>query len=405
LRGALLFTLLVTLAVLIVLLAADYFRVDEVRVPDVVGSDLGEARRALTALGFEVSTFTEEAPAAPAGSVTSQTPEAGSVVRRGRGVSLGVSASPASAEVPGLVGRTQAEATQLLEAAELPLGSVRYRHAEAPEGTVLEQTPEVGTDADGVQRVSLTVSRGPRPERVVLPSVVGMRPERARARLAELGFRRVEAVPSRVGPPGVRAQVPRSGQRVSVSAPVTLYYALSNPQVVRVPEVTGLPLEEAARRLNAAGLRVGWVSEESFDLTKPRGVTEVTPEDHTLWGAPVALRVNGEAGAWRPQEPAQLPPPRLGNVSGERARPGARTGAPEPTGGRQVPINFDPSNYGYIRDRAYEFRIEVSDARGDRVVVNRAMGPNEPVRDRITVYGEAEVRMYIDGQIAWAYNP
>jgi len=295
--------------------------------------------------------------------------------------------------------------------AEVQLEPARlaYRHAPQPEGTVLSQQPAAG-EALGDAAVSLTLSLGPRPPRVALPRLIGMRADVAQRRLETLGFRRIELVPTRLGAPGVNAQSPEAGVRTPVSAPVTLFYTVGNRQVVPVPSVVGLELQGAVNRLQAAGLRVGWVSADAFDPAKPRGVTAVTPQDYTLWGTPVTLRTNGNAGDYRAQEPA--PPQRAPFSSPAQPQAGVTprtpTGAqalPPATGGREIPISYDPANYSFLQGRAYDFRVEVSDDAGDRVALSRAMGPDEAVQDTVTVYGEAELRMYIDGQIVLAYNP
>jgi beta-lactam-binding protein with PASTA domain len=414
-------------AVGIIMLGSRYLRVGEVRVPAVVGSDVESASRALRALGFEVSTYRDAVADAEPDQVTSQTPTADTLVRRGRGVALGVHTRPGG-EMPTLVGLPQADAEALLSSAQLEATRLSYRHAPQPEGVVLDQRPAPGA-ALGAQEVSLVLSLGPRPPRLTVPRVIGERVDVAQRRLEGLGFRRVELVPTRLGAAGVNAQHPRAGTRVSASAQVTLYYTVANRQVVAVPSVIGLPLQQAVNRLQTAGLRVGWVSEDSFDPAQPRGVSAVTPADYTLWGTPVTLRTNGNAGDYQAQDPA--PPPDSpftqpdaatgaapGSVFGPargQPRPGTqRPGAGAPgtanqalpaTGGRDIPITYDPANYSFLQGRAYEFRVEITDDAGERVALNRQMAADEAVQDTVTVYGEAELRMYIDGQIVLAYNP
>ncbi|ADI14636.1 PASTA domain containing protein [Truepera radiovictrix DSM 17093] len=411
-RALLSLGLLLALAGLIALSAARYLQVDEVVIPDVLGQEAAHATRTLEALGFAVSTYTETVPDALAGGVVSQTPDAGTAVRRGRSVSLGIGAAERG-DVPDVVGAPQEAAETLLAEAGLTVTELRYRHAPEAAGTVLEQLPAAGGAASAHDTASLVVSRGPEPPTVAVPNLVGRRAAPARDELLALGFRRIEVIPSRLGPPGVHAQLPAAGERVPLSTQVTLYTSVSNPQVVRVPNVVGLPLEAAARRLSAAGLRVGPL-QTSFDPSRPRGVTAVTPSDYTLWGSPVALTVNGEVTAFEAPEPA--PPPRGGPLQGPRADTAAGAAAPDapdqtppeaavPIGGRAIPIEYDPANYGFLRGRAYAFRVEITDEQGERVAIDRQMGPDEPVSDTVVVFGEAELRMYIDGQIILAYNP
>ena len=117
----------------------------------------------------------------------------------------------------------------------------------------------------------------------------------------------------------------------------------------------------------------------------------------------------------QPRAPA-LPTPQ-GDVNGTRPLPGPQnsnvrlTPAPELTptlpaaGGREVPITLDPANYAFLQGRTFELRIEVTDEQGTREVLRRVMASDEPVNTTVTVYGETELRMYLDDQIVLAYNP
>ena len=377
LRAFLAVALLAAFAGFIVLLGTRYAQVGVVRVPEVVGLRADDASQTLRAQGFEVSTYPDSAPGAPPDSVTRQTPAAGASVRRGRGVALGVSTAGTST-VPRLIGLSQQGAEAVLTRAGLELVGLAYRNAPQPEGTVLAQRPAAGEAASQTNTgtVQLTLSLGPQTRHVRLPSVVGKRLDAAQQQLSKLGFRQVVSVPTRLGPPGVITQIPKAGQRVSVSAPVTLYYAVANRQVVAVPAIRGLDLARAAERLQAAGLRVGLVTADPFDPAKPRGVKEVEPDAYTLWGTAVELRTNGNAGSYSAQAPA-LPPLRTrteqaqrpgpnaaqpGNAGNVASRPNA---APLPaTGGRVIQIDYDPANYSFTQGRTYEFKVEVTDDAG-----------------------------------------
>ncbi len=431
LRILLALALLLAFAGFIVLLGTSYAQVGEVIVPDVVGENARDAGQTLRTLGFEVSTYPDSTRQAPPESVTSQTPAAGASVRRGRGVALGVSTA-AQTSVPRLVGLGRGEAEAALEDAGLDLSNLAFRNAPQPEGTVLFQRPAGGSTLQTTKPVQLTLSLGPKAQLVPLPRVVGKRLDVAEKQLNKLGFRQVVTVPTRLGPPGVTAQTPKAGVKARVSAPVTLYYTVTNQQVVPVPPVRGLNLERAAERLQAAGLRVGQVVTDPFDPTKPRGVSTVLPKAYTLWDTAVELHTNGDAGSYEAQAPA-LPPVRTGTGQREgqvrtgqsvdqsvdqsvgqtatgQGRGQAETGQNlfpnlPATGGRAIPIAYDPANYSFLQGRAYVFKVEVTDAEGTRVALERAMGPDEAVDDTVTVYGETELRMYIDGQIVLAYNP
>lgn len=451
LRALVSLLLLIALAASIVLLTSRYMQVGEVQVPEVVGQNVEDARQTLRRLGFEVSTYTDTSLTAPPNVVTSQIPEAEEIVRQGRGVALGLSARETST-VPRVVGLTQAEATAALQDAQLEVSEVTLRNAPRPEGTVLAQQP-AGNTAVRQPKVALTVSLGPRTKRVLLPRLIGLPLAEAQQRLEGLGFRRVESIPTRLGLPGVNAQVPAARSQTAVSAQVTLYYTVGNRQVVPVPSILGLDLQRAAERLQGAGLRVGEVTTNPFDSNRPAGVSKVEPSDYTLWGTSVDLETNGNAGTYRvaaPALPQALPSSQAGGqrpssaqtaVTGQLLPQGTQNGTgsilvqpvtptqpaqaqtaqlqqPEqattldgqpltlPTrGGRELPITLDPADYTFLQGRAYQVQVQVTDDAGNRIELNREMGPDEALQDTVTLYGNAELRMYIDGQIVLAYNP
>ena len=426
LRLALIIVLLLALAGLIAALGSRYLEVAEVRVPEVVGADFAAAQRTLREVGLSAAPYNENVPGAAVDSVTSQNPAAGVVVRRGRSVNVGVHTPPSDTRVPSLVGLMQGEITSQLSDRGLQLGEVSYQYSTQPEGQIISQSPQAGELLGAGSGVDIAVSRGQEEREVALPDLVGLPLEEARRRLEGLGFRRVEEVPTRLGRAGVNAQNPRSGQRAQVSAPVTLYYSLPSGDVVRVPNVRGLPVERAEQALRSAGLRVVWVNEDPYDPAKPPGVVEINPSGHTLRGTPVALRVNGSAGAFRPDQsqPNNRPNPNNRsnqgaaqggannqNNQGANAQQGAQNGtqaqnSPQRGDGRTIPVNFDPAIYGsFLRGKPYEFRLDVTDAAGERTVISRSMPADEAINDSVEVYGEAELRMFIDGQIVLAFNP
>ena len=416
LRLILIVVLLLALAGLIAALGSRYLEVAEVRVPEVVGADFSAAQRTLREVGLRAAPYNENVPGAAIDSVTAQSPEAGVTVRRGRSVSVGVHTPPSDTRIPSLVGLLQSDLTTQLSDRGLQLGEVSYQYSDRPEGQIIAQSPDAGGLLGAGSGVDIVVSRGQEEREAELPDLVGLPLEEAKRRLEGLGFRRVEEVATRLGRAGVNAQNPRPGERAQVSAPVTLYYTFSGGQVVRVPNVKGLPLERAEQALRAAGLNVVWVNEDPYDPGQPPGVLEISPSNYTLRGTPVALRVNGSAGSFRPRPPQNNGAGQVGQGASQRprgeqdAQGAGANGEGQPNAqrgdGRSIPVNFDPSIYGsFLRGKPYEFRLDVTDAAGERTVISRSMPADEPINDSVEVYGEAELRMFIDGQIVLAFNP
>ncbi len=412
--------LLLALGLFTLVMVNGYLKVDEVSLPNLVGMDIDDAYRELRELDLEVASYPENLPGAAVNSVTSQSPAPGIVVRKGRSVSIGVHTPPEDIRVPNLVGVLQEQALSMLADVNLVAGEINYVYSEQEEGRVIGQSPEAGTMLSTGSSVSVVVSRGAEARDVVLPNLRGMGLDEARDRLRALGVRRVEAVPSRLSfreDNVVNAQTPSAGQIVPVSALVTLYYSLSSREVVKIPTVYGQSLQRAQLILRAAGLDIAWVTYVQ-DAEKPAGVVEVQPSDYTLPGTPLRVTVNGsETGAnvllpleLLPDDPSLTSPV---NIDGERF-PGDRqqTSDPDPitqppnrSGARSIPISFNPADFGFLQGRENVFRLVIVDDRGERVAIERRLEVGMSVNTTVLVYGDAELRTYINGNIFQAWNP
>ena len=156
--------------------------------PELTGGTLEEAKNGLNAadmaLGPVTEHFNEEAPA---GTVLSQDPAAGTAVRHGTPVSLAVSKGPEPIPVPSVVGRDEDDAVGAIEAAGLQADVAREEvfSREIPKGAVASQAPAAGTLTRG-DTVTLTISKGPR--MVQVPSYIGKQAKEAEQALRQLGF-------------------------------------------------------------------------------------------------------------------------------------------------------------------------------------------------------------------------
>ncbi|HEX7022888.1 MAG TPA: PASTA domain-containing protein [Trueperaceae bacterium] len=459
LLGALLFAFFVWT----VIATRDYLDVGEVTLPNTIGMDADEAIRSLERLDLTISNYPENVPGAPVHSVTSQTPSPGTVVRRGRNVSLGINIPPEDTQVPQLVGLDLQTAGTLLAKLKLEIGAVRYQFSRAPDNQVLSQDPAPGEVMTTGQGIILTVSRGPEPKQVVLPDVRGLPLEEAQEQLDKLGFRLVEPVPTGVSfsrPGVVNAQRPAPGESVSLSTRVLLEFSLSSGTVVPVPDLQGVSLERAQYLLKAARLDLAWDALRYVDdPAKPQGVVEYQPKDYTLVGTPVVVTVNGSPtganaptrlpgladvapaagdglvtrdgrdvalgrqGTDQPQTPAVGPSgeeePRslLDQLFGQADRQGdaaqdTRTEADDqavsealPEGARRVPIKFDPADVGLGAGQSYEFVLRIQDERGDRIGIERTLAPGATVDTSVVVYGDTLLQIELDGTIFMGWNP
>jgi beta-lactam-binding protein with PASTA domain/tRNA A-37 threonylcarbamoyl transferase component Bud32 len=127
----------------------------QVELPDVVGQGKDEAADQLRAAGLRV-VLTQRDADDPKDEVVEMQPPAGTSVADGSKVTLFWSDGPES--VPGVVGKTEAEATALIEEAGFKVSRVTDSTTEAKKGTVLQQSPEAGQTLDKGSTVTIVVS-------------------------------------------------------------------------------------------------------------------------------------------------------------------------------------------------------------------------------------------------------
>ena len=159
----------------------------DVKVPNVVGLDYGDAVRRLEQAGFKTEQGeTRFNSSAPKMTVLEQTPSAGSNDAVGGTVTLAVSGGQKMGSVPALVGMTQTDAERSLEAAGFDVGEVTEQPNDAPRGQVIATRPSPGAQVPMPGSVALVVSAGPTV--VLTPDVVGRNFAQARQLLEQVGL-------------------------------------------------------------------------------------------------------------------------------------------------------------------------------------------------------------------------
>jgi eukaryotic-like serine/threonine-protein kinase len=163
-------------------------------------------------------------------------------------------------EVPRVTGKQLIEAREILERAGFEVEETRVQ-SEAPLDRVLDQDPDPAEEAEEGSTVVVEVSGGPGTVRV--PSLAGLRPRQVVTRLenrgltAELEQRSSDTVESGLA---IRS-VPGAGEVVERGEQIKVFVS-SGPELVAVPNVTGLSRETAEDRLSDAGLVPGQITEQ-----------------------------------------------------------------------------------------------------------------------------------------------
>jgi beta-lactam-binding protein with PASTA domain len=138
-------------------------RPSAVRLPNLVGSSAADAKARLRELGMHW-TVLAVASAEPKRTVIGQSPAAGIELEKGETVTLRVSSGPALVDVPDVFGLDEQSARAKLENAGFDVTVVDQPATDPAEGgTVIEQDPTAGSNAEKGAVVTITVARSTEP--------------------------------------------------------------------------------------------------------------------------------------------------------------------------------------------------------------------------------------------------
>ena len=174
---------------------------------------------------------------------------------------------PSEVVVPTVLGEKEDRATELLEERGFDV-EVEEFESEQPAGTVVEQDPRAGTEAEEGSTVTLSVSEGLGTARV--PDVTGL-PEREavrklKARGFAVGSRRESS--SEVEAGRVIETEPAAGTAIEGGSEVTLVVS-EGADLADVPDVVGLSQQIAESQIDGAGLIA---NVETQDSDSPEGM-------------------------------------------------------------------------------------------------------------------------------------
>ena len=123
---------------------------------DIIGKPLEEARALLASAGLRVSKTIAVASEEQPGIVLKVSPDAGSTVEAGSGVTLEIASG--NVQVPNLVGKSEIEAKTLLTQAGFLVRTVTALDANQPLGIVLAQAPAAGETKIIGSSVTITIN-------------------------------------------------------------------------------------------------------------------------------------------------------------------------------------------------------------------------------------------------------
>jgi serine/threonine-protein kinase len=160
-----------------------------------------------------------------------------------------------------VVGLQETQAVNLITEKNLVPRVHRVYDSDVEEGFVIRQNPTEGTRVDKETVILIDVSRG-KPE-VTIPSVVGQTVGDAVAELTQAGLDvQVAEVNSDKEEGTVTAQFPTAGTVVVEGTRVRINVS-RGPKPLSVPNVIGLPYDQAAAELQRAGFGVARIDVDS----------------------------------------------------------------------------------------------------------------------------------------------
>ena len=223
-----------------------------IEVPDLLGMTEDEAAEALKKqnLGYKVI-GTESSSKYAEGQVCNQSPKSGKKVTENSTIKITISSGEGSKSIPNVIGATEADATNSLQAAGYKV-NVSYGHSSTvAAGQVISQSPDSSQKGQAGDTITISVSQGP--DEIDMPNVVGSTKDAAVAELQSKGFTvtiNEEDKPEAAGT--VVGQNPVAGTKLSSGSAVII--AISTGQVqITAPDVRGMEPPAAVAALQAAG--------------------------------------------------------------------------------------------------------------------------------------------------------
>lgn len=159
--------------------------VPQVKVAKVEGLPVSRAREILKKSGLNAVVAGQEFTRAKRGTVVTQDPGAGEVVKQGRLVSLWISRGPQVVSVPGVVGMSEGDAKINLQSSNFKV-KVQQVPSQQPQGTVVNQNPAQSARRPEYSTVTISVSQGPGPTQAAVPDLTGLSLNQAQTELKAL---------------------------------------------------------------------------------------------------------------------------------------------------------------------------------------------------------------------------
>ena len=242
--------------------------------PNVVGKSQSEATKAIKSAGYTVGETTKEySDTVDAGYVISQSPTSGTALEAGTAIDLVVSRGKELVSVPSITGTTVTELQQLLDEAGLKAKAGEATYSSTVDtNRVISQDPIAGAKVEKGSTVTYVLSLGV--DYVTVPDVSERTLAEARTILRNAGFTVFEQheFSGTVDKDTVIRQSPSANSKLERGGAVTVIVS-DGLEMVTIPDVVGMTMADATKKLLEAGLAVSKAGNTADDAE----VIEQTP--------------------------------------------------------------------------------------------------------------------------------
>ncbi|MFJ2743021.1 Stk1 family PASTA domain-containing Ser/Thr kinase [Streptomyces sp. NPDC087440] len=231
-------------------------------VPKLIGKELADAQLSAKNVDMVLKTTSKPCDDMDKGKICSQNPAAGATLAKGGSIDVVVSTGAPKVEVPDVMEQTEKRASQRLTK-EGFTPKVKQEESEKPEGTVIDQLPKGGEQAEKNSEVTITIAKKKMKN---VPNLKGQTYEAAEATLKNLGFTNITKAEqeSDETPNTVIKQTPDGDTKALPDTGITLIVAKAKENqpppggdTVQIPgDLTGKTVAEARAALEGLGLQV-----------------------------------------------------------------------------------------------------------------------------------------------------
>jgi serine/threonine-protein kinase len=203
--------------------------------------------------------------------------------------------------VPDLVGKDVVSALELLTDLQLntKVSGSEYSH-QFPKNHVTFQEPEAGSEIKKDRDVRIMISKGTR--NILMPNLVALSEQQARMIMEENGISRghlSRIFNQNIAKNQIMAQVPAPGIMITRGASVDILVSMGDRAAeLKMPDLSGLTLDEAVFRVEKNNLAVGAIQSQ-FIKQKPRNIVirqEPLAGYRVIENSPVHLVINRPPG-------------------------------------------------------------------------------------------------------------